>query len=392
MKGLYISNLDPTIALGYQSKLIGQIKGLNKLGADLELLSFIDSDKIAIKGYSQNEKSPEVIKLIRIQNKNLLSRRIKLLTSSFERIKETLPDFIYLRYPRSDPFYLLFLRQVKKHCPKTIIFAEIPTYPYDQEYDKKVSLKEKLIIFLDKATRNQLKKYIDRIVVVSYQGRVFDIPSISIANGIDVDNIQTILNLPQSLEKEIHLIAVANVSLWHGYDRIIAGLRDYYQKEITLPKVFLHIVSPVTKTMQELNEIIENSQLSDYIIFHGAQQGEELEKIFQKCQIGIGDLGTHRRGIKQTSALKVREYIARGIPLISSAEDSDISDNFPYLLKIPPDDSSVKIPEIINFAQKIYQDPEFPQKMREFAYVKLDWSIKLREIIEIVKQLRTVNS
>ena len=98
------------------------------------------------------------------------------------------------------------------------------------------NIKDKLLISLDKLTREQLKKYIDRVVVIAYEGIVFGIPSINITNGINVEQIK----LKQHSEinnNVIELIGVGNIDFWHGYDRIIYGLKEYYQVNNSQTKI-----------------------------------------------------------------------------------------------------------------------------------------------------------
>jgi uncharacterized protein YozE (UPF0346 family) len=86
----------------------------------------------------------------------------------------------------------------------------------------------------------------------------------------------------------------------------------------------------------------------------------------------------HRKGLTQTSELKAREYCARGIPYIISCADPDFPDDFPFIQRLLPDDSPVSIEKIIEFAQKVYKDPEHPQKMRAYAVEHLEWVVKMK--------------
>lgn len=64
-------------------------------------------------------------------------------------------------------------------------------------------------------------------------------------NGIDVDNIlvRTLSPRPEA-SNHLHLVGVANVTYWHGYDRVISGLQLYYSKQpsTSLKKIYFHIV------------------------------------------------------------------------------------------------------------------------------------------------------
>ena len=388
MKGIYFSNLDSVKAKGYEAKILGQIQGFNKLGVDMDLICLAPDHRVLLKEYSVIEAKSKEQTLSSFPN-NLLLKRIALYKSSLKVIKQNHPNFLYLRHPRSDPLYLHFLKSVKQLNPKIVIISEIPTYPYDQEYVHCNSIKERLLIFLDKATRNKLKKYIDLIIVVAYQGDVFNIPSINITNGINTNSIKQICTV-KSIDREIHLIGVGNLEFWHGYDRVILGLKEYYQQSNNSHqlRVIFNIVSPYQETVNNLQELASELNLSDNVRFHGAKHGQELNKFFENCHVAIGDLGSHRKGLIETAALKVREYAARGIPFVNSAEDRDFKLDFPYMLKVPADDEPIDIQQVIDFTRKIYHHNNHSDKMREYAIKNLDWAIKLKPIVQLIENLR----
>ncbi|AFZ45120.1 hypothetical protein PCC7418_2993 [Halothece sp. PCC 7418] len=385
MRGLYISNLDPLTARSYQKKIIGQIKGMQRWGAILDLICTASPNRIILKKIAQSNDINNEEKTLTYFSNNLLSRRLSLLRTSLDFITKTAPDFLYLRYPRSDPFYIFFLNKIKSQCPTITILSEIPTYPYETEY-KKTNLKGQFILSLDRLTRPLLKRYIDRMVVVAWNQPLFGIPSINLLNGIDVASIKP-LQTPRSFNEEIHLIGVGNLQFWHGYDRLIQGFKNYYQQQAQEVKVFFHIISPDTPTLHTLQETVKSQNLSEYIIFHGAKYDQELDQLFEKCHIAVADLGGHRKGIQQTSFLKTREFAARGIPFITSADDPDFPNTFPYQLKVTSNEQPLDVTEVIKFTQSIYRDAEHPIKIRQYAQSSLDWSVKMKEVYEVTQHL-----
>jgi glycosyltransferase involved in cell wall biosynthesis len=388
MKGIYLSNLDPIKAKGYDTKILGQIQGFNQLGIDISFIGLATDNQIIFKNYSALTRSLVEEKTLRTFRNNLISKRINLYRSATDAIAKIAPDFLYLRHPRSDPLYLYFLRSVKKISSQIVIISEIPTYPYDQEYLNCKKVKNKLLICLDKITRNKLKQYIDYIVVVTYEGFVLGIPSINITNGINV-NYVNVIDRPTLIGQELQLIGVGNIDFWHGYDRVIYGLKNYYQNSQKQNPITIkfNIVSPLTQTVKALQALTNKFNLSNYIIFHGIQDGIELNQIFAQSHLAVGDLGSHRKGLEKTAALKVREYTARGIPFITSAEDPDFSSDFPYIFKAPPNEEAINIEQVIDFAKEVYRDENHSYKMREYAAKNLDWSIKLKPVIEVIKHL-----
>ena len=259
------------------------------------------------------------------------------------------------------------------------VVMEIPTYPYDQEYFYKSMWRQ---LIQDKIFRNLFAKQLDAIVTFTDEKYIFGKRTIRISNGIDFDSIRT---KKKSLHpnNEFHMIGVAEIHRWHGFDRVIKGLADYYAnlKDI---KVYFHIVgyffSPIEE--EEIIHIINEKHLESYVLLYGKKHGEELDDIFDKCDFGIGSLGRHRVGIDKIKTLKNREYAARGIPFIYSETDNDFEDK-PYVLKAPADETPININRIINFYQSFSMSPK---DIRD-SISNLSWKNQMRIVLNEVTQL-----
>ena len=177
--------------------------------------------------------------------------------------------------------------------------------------------------------------------------------------------------------QQIHLIGVAEIHYWHGYDRLLQGLAEYY-KINPCYKVYFHIVGEFTaqREREECIPIIKNNHLATYVILHGRLCGKALDALFEHCDLGIGSLGRHRSGITYIKTLKNREYAARGIPFIYSEVDEDFETQ-PYIMKIPANESPVNIPEVIEFYHKINLTPN---KIRE-SVNHLSWKEQMDKVI-----------
>ena len=283
--------------------------------------------------------------------------------------------FVYIRSNHNaNPFTIRMVKQMKKAGMKVVL--EIPTYPYDSEYEAQGMSRQ---IFQDKLFRNQLAKHLDAIVTFSDYDIIFGQKTIRISNGIDFDTIQQKKGVNDTTH-ELHLIGVAEIHRWHGFDRIIKGLAKYYSTNPEY-KVFFHIVgyffSPVEE--KEISRIIQQQHLEEYVITHGKRHGQELDAIFEKCDFGIGSLGRHRVGIDKIKTLKNREYAARGIPFIYSETDS-VFDNNPYVLKAPADESSIDINKIVSFYKSLSISP---QEIRD-SISNLSWKHQMKQVIDTI--------
>ena len=138
-----------------------------------------------------------------------------------------------------------------------------------------------------------------------------------------------------------------------------------------------YFFSPIEKA--EITDIIKTNYLEPYVILYGKKHGEELDKIFDKCDFGIGSLGRHRVGISDIKTLKNREYAARGIPFVYSETDADF-DLRPYVLKVPADESPINIEQIIHF----YQHTKItPQEIRG-SIENLSWKNQMKKVIDTI--------
>lgn len=284
-------------------------------------------------------------------------------------------EFVYIRSNHNaNPFTIHMVRRMKKAGMKVVM--EIPTYPYDQEYFNK-SMQRQLI--QDKLFRKNFAKQIDAIVTFSEEDIIFGQQTIRISNGIDFDSVR-MKKKSVHPSNELHLIGVAEIHRWHGFDRVIRGLADYYATPKEM-KVYFHVVgyffSPVEE--KEITEIIRTHHLEPYVILHGKKHGEELDAIFDQCDFGIGSLGRHRVGIEHIKTLKNREYAARGIPFVYSETDTDF-DKRPYVLKVPADETAIKTEDIIRFYQQLTITP---QQIRD-SITELSWKHQMGKVINTV--------
>jgi glycosyltransferase involved in cell wall biosynthesis len=255
-------------------------------------------------------------------------------------------QFVYMRSNHNaNPFTIEMVKRMKRAGIKVVM--EIPTYPYDREYFN-ASMRRALLP--DRIFRRQLARQLDAIVTFSDDDSIFGKQTIKISNGIDFEHVR--MKLPsQHPAGELHLIGVAEIHRWHGFDRVIKGMADYYRSQPKM-KVFFHLIgfffSPVEE--EEIKGLIKSNHLETYIILHGKQHDEQLDALFDTCDFGIGSLGRHRVGLYKMKTLKNREYAARGIPFAYAETDEDF-DGQPYVLKIPADETPLDIRQIINFSQ-----------------------------------------
>ncbi len=291
-------------------------------------------------------------------------------------------DCAYVRYNLSDPFLLRAVKYLRKNGARIVL--EIPTYPYEAECRN--TWMDRINLALDRHYRKKLKRYVGRVVTYyTDETSVFDIPVIRTSNGIDFSRFS--LRCPQPPvgfadmparaaaqggqppgawdKRPIRLLAVSNVGMWHGYDRLIRGLHAYYAGGGARNLQFFVVGGGAI--LEEYGKMIKKWNLSDHIFLEGPKSGAQLEQYYDNCDLAVDGFGYHRKGMTKSSSLKTREYGAKGIPVITACEiDIFPSDRYDFILKVPADESDVRVEDIIAFYDRLYGNgQESPLQLAE---------------------------
>ena len=204
-----------------------------------------------------------------------------------------------------------------------------------------------------------------------------------ITNGIDVDSCSLRLE-NEIVNNEINLFILTGGNVpWHGVERIISGIKNYKgSANISVDIIGSFSTSQVQMALElgvdtKINFIphIEYSLLTNHL---------------NKYHAGIGTLAAFRKGLKEASPLKVREYFARGFACVVGYEDTDINEykEFDsYVLKVPADESPLDFYQIETFVKQLYTDKKHHLKIRELATRFLDTKVKMRQLTDILKSL-----
>ena len=286
-------------------------------------------------------------------------------------------EMVYARsFMNASPILVRLFHKLNKRGIKCI--TEIPTYPYDSEF-KGYPLKYKIPLYIDKLFRKALAKKMEAIVTFSNEETIFGKRTICISNGIDLDSIP--IHNPKK-QNDIHLIAVAEIHYWHGFDRLVAGMGEYYKLNPDARKVFFHVVGweddrgTTSNGYPTVEQTAKKYNIGQYVVNHGKLFGDKLDEVFNQCVFAIGSLGRHRSGITNIKTLKNREYAARGIPFIYSETDNDFEDK-PYIIKAPADESPVNIRQIIDFIDTHDVNPTEIRNTVEH----LSWRFQMEKVV-----------
>ena len=364
---------------GISKKIHYQVKGLRENGHDVHLCYY---------GFAENGHRCRFVDGQVIEDYGMgilagLRQRLSYDCIYKYCIREKI-EFVYARcFQNANPWLIHFFKQLKKAGIHAV--TEIPTYPYDAEFVGFPFL-TRLNLKIDQLFRNQLSAQMDAIVTFSDTEVIFGQRTIRISNGVDFDSIPLHHYQPSASQNSaIHLIGVAEVHYWHGFDRLIAGLGEYYKNGGTRD-IYFHIVGGVgpSEMLESVHApgfqlLIDKYHIQDRIIFHGQLFGNALTEVFNQCQFAIGSLARHRSGITSIKTLKNREYATRGIPFIYSEQDSDF-DSQPYVLKAPSDESPIDIQQLATFIHNFSLRPEDVRRTVDH----LSWKIQMQKVISSV--------
>lgn len=355
-------------ANGISKKIRYQIKALKDCGLDVHTCYYEVSEENGHRQWMADDEKIEDF------GKGAIAKIKK--RFSYKAIKQYVLreriTFVYIRsFHNANPFTVRLVKALKRHGVKVVM--EIPTYPYDQEY---VTPRMKLDLQIDKIWRRQLARHLEAIATFSDHQEIFGTRTIRISNGIDFDAIP-LKQHTNDISRELHLIGVAEIHYWHGFDRLLQGLAAYYRTEPEY-KVYFHLVGEPSgeRERQELYPLIKEHGLEPYVFLHGPKHGGELDALFEQADFAIGSLGRHRSGITKIKTLKNREYAARGMAFIYSETDDDF-EKAPYILKAPANESPIQIEDLIDFCKKQTLSPQEIRKSVEH----LSWKCQMEQVI-----------
>lgn len=288
-------------------------------------------------------------------------------------------DAIYIRYPKSDPNFISVIKKMKESGAKIVI--EIPTFPYNGESLR--SIKTALIALVDGIYRMQLKRYIDRIVTYSDDNLIFGIKTIKTINGIVFDNVIQREYVPG--KAYVNMIAVATVWSCHGFDRIIAGIEEYY-KNGGSEEIHFNIVGNGPYIDNYRRQLSKCLYANKRVELCGFQTGKKLDELYNEANIAVNSLALHRIGLKKESTLKTKEYAAKGLPMISSCEVDafDNTGNALYVMRVDDAETPIKMEDVITFIKNVYNDKsvaEVSRQIRETSRKVCDMEVTLQGVM-----------
>ena len=272
---------------------------------------------------------------------------------------------------------LTVLKKIKKRNPAVKIILEIPTYPYDEELKTKLS--NYPLLWKDKKNRKKLNGLIDRIAVQNKVDYVFGIPTLIFSNGIKVDDIQ--IKKCFNNEDIIEICAVATMEAWQGYERVIESLKNYYRKGGNR-NIIIHFAGEGNQLSYYKN-LVTKYELNNHIQFHGFLSGEKLNYVYDSSDLALDAFGRYKTKNPISTSLKSREYLAKGLPIVSGSKSDLFKGSNKYYLEFSDNSSYFDFNDIVDFYDFTYKNKEkseVSQEIRKLAYEICDISNTMKSI------------
>ncbi|HOY06133.1 MAG TPA: glycosyltransferase [Saprospiraceae bacterium] len=297
-------------------------------------------------------------------------------------------DFIVIRHMPTHRAFLKLLEKAKKTNPRIRIIIELPTWPYDAEMKGPIG---SFMLTVDRLYRARLREFTDRFLHYGPEEGIWGVPAIFVQNGISVGRIPP----PVALRPEpglLRMTFIGSMGYWHGLDRLLEGMRIFLDKKNagTQPAIHLKILGNGAES-EEIRALVARLGLQHHVTLIPPKNGKEFDALMAQTDLGIGTLATHRIGLALNSALKHRTYCAYGLPFLFAGEDADFPANFPFSLRIPGDESPVQMEELIGFVEDLHrQYPDAAPQIRAYAEAQLDWTNKIKPVLEYLLNLHAM--
>jgi hypothetical protein len=202
------------------------------------------------------------------------------------------------------------------------------------------------------------------------------VKTIVVSNSIDVSNFK--MRGPVKFKSDVirFFMLIGFEADWHGVERIVKSLQNY-DGDFNLQITFFGCQS------QELIlKDFKNSKVE--FVFLPQIHRNELHEILCEYHIGIGTLAAYKKKMYEASPLKVREYIARGFPIIIGYEDTDLNNQASiekYVFKVENSDRLIEFKDLVKWFLLISENENYPIDIQQYAYSSLDTSVKMRELV-----------
>ena len=280
---------------------------------------------------------------------------------------------IYIRLMVPNFALINLLKTAQSHSVK--VYYEIPTYPYYAEQLRTSRKKYRAVakVVSDVLFFPSIRRHCDHIVTIRSNSKLpLKKKMYEITNGVETENLKSKTYSGQH-DGIFRMVTVGTLYPYHGYDRIIKGMKNC-NEEINGVPVEFHVIGE-SKTIDDLKKMTLQYGLKN-VYFHGKKTTQELNALFEDFDVGLGCLALHRRNADTDTTLKIVEYYCRGIPVVTSGKvpypDKSVT------ITVPDNELDIEIGEIYNQWKNI--SGESKRALSEKAKAIFDWDVIMTKL------------
>ncbi|HEX7117794.1 MAG TPA: glycosyltransferase [Longimicrobiales bacterium] len=293
-----------------------------------------------------------------------LARRFTILSRMVRRVADWGADVVYIRFNTWYPA----LESLSRRIPTVL---EVNT---DDLREYRVMMSRGRFLY-HRFGRGRLMRraagmvYVTRELAATPSLARFGRPGIVIANGIDLDAYPVLEPAANARPRLVFIGSGGHP--WHGVDKIL-------RLAAACPEWRFDLIGFGAEEL--------GGAAPENVTCHGYLSRAEYEPIMARADAAIGTLALHRKQMREASPLKVREYLAYGIPTIIGYRDTDFPGGSEYLLELPnaPDNVETHLGRIRAFVERV-RGVRVPRG----AIAHLDGRRKERERLAFFEQVVT---
>jgi len=247
------------------------------------------------------------------------ARRLDATLALARGVRRSAPDVVHVRYDNFVPPLPLLLRDsllvvdVNTHLGGEFRYRRTATRAYNAVHRRLVLARAAGIVVAARELRTEW----------AATGK----PCIVVANGYDLQSVQA-LPAPPATERP-RLVFLGEPSAWQGVDKLAELAR-------LLPEVDVDVVGYAPSSLPGAPA---------NVTCHGVLTRSEYEPLLARADVAVGTLALHRKAMKEASPLKLREYLAYGLPALVAYEDTDFPRPVPFLLQLPNEEDNINAAE-----------------------------------------------
>ena len=328
MRIVYLFTHDIVKHAGVTKKVLSQTEAWKNFGHEVKIFNII------LKKEYLNTKG--ILEADRYYRINIFKEPENLLND----MESFSPDIVYMRFELYKPF-------LGKILKKNNTVIELNTDDFSElkhNFQKNFFQLYRFIYY--NITKQLLYKKAAGFIAVSSEIKNLDYLQ-KFKNKVEV--IPNSINLIKyNVQKEkknnnvINILFMGNLEHeWNGIDKVFELAKK------TVGKLNFHIIGLNKKYKTDFENIK----------FYGYLQKEEYLEIVRKCDIGLGTVALHRKKMYEASPLKVREYLAYGLPIIIGYSDTAFVKSIlpEWVLELPNENNNVSnnIDLILKFCKKM---------------------------------------